>query len=186
MYRLALHFVLPATVVLFAAAISPAQSPRPTPRPLDPPSMSGNDKSDPHPDFTVDPMEEMRTRMARKAEQKDYEENLARAREASNLGTQVLDAFKANKSIGTEEAKKLERIEKLTKKIRDEAGGQDSEVEELEIPNTLETAVKRVADLAGELRKDVEKTPRKVVSAVVIDRANNLIGLLRYVRKVFR
>jgi hypothetical protein len=43
-----------------------------------------------------------------------------------------------------------------------------------------------VADLAAELRKDVEKTPRKVISAVVIDRANNLIGLLQHMRKTFR
>jgi hypothetical protein len=141
---------------------------------------------DPHPDFTRDPMEEMRTRQALKAEEKEYNENLARAREASELGTQVLDAYKANKAIGAPETKKLERIEKLTKKIRDEAGGQDSEEQEPELPGTLETAIKRVADLAAELRKDVEKTPRKVVSAVVIDRANNLIGLLQHVRKVFR
>ena len=131
-----------------------------------------------------DPAEEMRTRMALKAEQKDYEENLARAREASELGTQVLDAYKANKALGAEETKKLEKIEKLTKKIRNVAGGEDSDDQDLELSGTLETAIKRVADLAGELRKDVEKTPKHVISAVVIDRANDLIGLVKHVRKI--
>jgi len=34
------------------------------------------------------------------------------------------------------------------------------------------------------LRKDVEKTPRHVISAVVIDRANDLIGLIQRLRKL--
>lgn len=178
------QFLLLSVAVFFSAVVSTGQSPRPTPRPLNLPATDG-DRSDRQRDVLNDPMEEMRSRIALKAEQKEYDTNVARAREVSELGIQVLDAFRVNKTISPEETKKLERIEKLTKKIRDDAGGQDREDQDLELPNTLETAVKKVADLTGEMRKDVEKTPRKVVSAVVIDRANNLIGLIRYVLKGF-
>ena len=74
--------------------------------------------------------------------------------------------------------------QQLVKKIRNDAGGQDSEDEANPSPGTLETAIKRLADLTNELRKDVEKTPRHVISAVVIDRANDVIGLIQRLRKL--
>jgi hypothetical protein len=46
----------------------------------------------------------------------------------------------------------------------------------------METAVKRVAELANDLRKLVEDTPRHVISASVIDQANKLLGLIQHVR----
>jgi hypothetical protein len=36
--------------------------------------------------------------------------------------------------------------------------------------------------MTDDLRKLVEKTPRHVISAAVIDQANKLLGLLQYVR----
>jgi hypothetical protein len=39
-------------------------------------------------------------------------------------------------------------------------------------------------DLQDDLRKLVEKTPRHVISAAVIDQANQLLGLLQRVRYV--
>jgi hypothetical protein len=175
-------FVLAGALSL-AAVAGNAQTPRPTPRPLDPNGFPG-EKSDRRPEFGDDPAEEMRARLALKAEQKDYDENLARAREAAELGTQVLDSYKANKALGAEEVKKLEKIEKLTKKIRNVAGGEDNDDQDVKLSGTLETAVKQVADLADELRKDVEKTPKHVISTVVIDRANDLIGLVKHVRDI--
>ena len=183
MRELPFRLLLLAAALSLAVLVSNAQTPRPTPRPLDLNGIAG-DRSDRRSDLGDDPAEEMRTRMALKAEQKEYDENLARAREASELGTQVLNSYKTNKAIGAEETKKLERIEKLTKKIRNVAGGEDSDDQGLELSGTLETAIKRVADLADELRKDVEKTPKHVISAVVIDRANDLIGLVRHVREI--
>ena len=40
--------------------------------------------------------------------------------------------------------------------------------------------------MADDLRKEVEKTPRHVVSAAVIDQANKLIGLVQFVRNQTR
>jgi hypothetical protein len=51
-----------------------------------------------------------------------------------------------------------------------------------DIPGVLEAAVKQVAELADDLRKLVEKTPRHVVSASVISEANKLLGLIQHVR----
>jgi hypothetical protein len=124
----------------------------------------------------------MRARLALKAEKKQYDENVARAREAAQLATQLVETYEAKKVFSSADGKKLERLEKLTKRIRNEAGGSDTEPDVKDIPTVLQAAVKRVAELANDLRKLVEDTPRHVISASVIDQANKLLGLIQHVR----
>lgn len=124
----------------------------------------------------------MRARQALKAEKKEYDENVARAREASELASELLKTYEAKKIFNSEDTKKFEKLEKLTKRIRTEAGGSDTDPDLKDIPGLMETAVKRVAELADDLSKMVEKTPRHVISAAVIDQANKLLGLLQRVR----
>ena len=54
------------------------------------------------------------------------------------------------------------------------------------MPGSMEAAVKRVAEMADDLCKEVEKTPRRIVSASIIDRANRLIGVIQFVRDANR
>ena len=183
MRRFSFRFFLVSSLLLLGASAVDAQSSRPAPSPPMPPINSEPDRPERH-DFGADPEEDMRVRLAIKADQKQHEETLVRAREASDLGTELLDAYKQNKALNVDEAKKLERLEKLVKRIRNDAGGLNKEEQTGDLPGTLETLIKRLADLTSELRKDVEKTPRHVVSAVVIDRANDLIGLIQHVRKL--
>jgi len=133
------------------------------------------------PDFGS-PELEMRARNALKAEKKQYDENLARAREASQIATQLVESYKAKQVFGPEDSKKLERLEKLTKKIRNEAGGSETDADAKDIPTPMESAVKCTAELADDLRKLVEKTPRHVISASVIDQANKLLGVIQHLR----
>jgi predicted nucleic acid-binding Zn-ribbon protein len=140
-----------------------------------------DDKNDPFHDFGS-PENEMRARQAVKAEKKQYDENVARAREASDLASEIVRAYEAKKAFNSEDAKKFERLEKLAKRIRNEAGGSDSEPDVKNIPGVMDAAVKQVAEMADDLRKLVEKTPRHVISAAVIDQANKLLGLLEHVR----
>ena len=128
---------------------------------------------------------EMRAKLALRAEKKLYDENLARARETSEIASQLLDSYHAKKSFSTEDNKKLERIEKLTRRIRNEAGGTETDVE-IEVSPVIETAMKSIVDMAEELRKEVEKTPRHVISTTVIDQANKLIGLIQHMRDLNR
>jgi len=128
---------------------------------------------------------EMRARLALRAEKKLYDENLARARETAEIASQLLDAYQAKKSFNGEDNKKLERIEKLARRMRNEAGGTETDVE-IEASPVMETAMKRVVEMADDLRKEVEKTPRHVISTTVIDQANKLIGLIQHVRDLNR
>jgi hypothetical protein len=130
--------------------------------------------------------EEMRAKRLIRLAEKEHEENLERAREISQLGQDLKVGLKSNATIDRENTKKLNRLEKLTKKIRGEAGGEDDEVQMANVPSDIPAAVSLIADNAELLSKDVQKTPRQVVSAAVIDRANVLLQLLKILRGFLR
>src|SRR5882672_784472 len=183
-YRI--HLTGLACAVAFAAVLMLGSSPaysqtRPAPPPPPPPDDKVfRDKDDLGSDIGSHERE-MRAKFALREEKKLYDENLARARETAETASQLLESYHAKKSFSLEDRKKLERIEKLTRRIRNEAGGTETDVE-IEASPVIETAMKSVADKAEELRKEVEKTPRHVISTAVIVQANKLIGLIQHVR----
>ena len=129
--------------------------------------------------------EEMRAKRQIEASDKAHKENVNRARNLVSLSESLVSAYKANNHLGREDLKKLERAEKLVKKIRDDAGGSDPETDpKEEHPKDLPTALERMHELADSLRERVEKTPKHVVSAAIIDEANVLLELIRIVRSM--
>src|SRR6185436_11205415 len=98
----------------------------------------------------------------------------------AKLSAELKDAMARANGLGPEDKKKLEKVEKLTRKVRSEAGGSDSEVTLEKYPVDLKSAFVRLADVSEEMRKEVEKTPRQVVSASVIDRANQILEIIEY------
>lgn len=128
------------------------------------------------------PAREMRARLEIERAEKLRRENLERAREVAQLGTELRDAFISHKTLDRAEVKKLERLEKLTRRIRSEAGGSDDEEPLKDAPSGMEVAMTRIAEISAGLRKGVEKTPRLVVSASVIEQANQLLELISFVR----
>jgi len=175
---------LPFAVILLLLGFAVAQGqtrPSAAPTPPEPPSSNPTKLDSPSPDFGS-PESEMRARLALKVEKKQYDENVARAREASELASKLVKAYEAKKAFNSEDDKQFERLEKLTKRIRNEAGGSDTDPDVKNIPTVMEVAVKRVAEMADDLRKLVENTPRHVISASVIDQANKLLGLIQHVR----
>lgn len=167
-----------AAFVLTLGSAAHAQIPT-TPTP-DPSTTKSKNDSDPR---FGSPENEARSKMALKEEKKRYEENLARAREVSELASQLCKAYESKKSLA-DDSKRLERLEKLTKRIRNEAGGSDSRSDAhiKDIGATLQDTLKNLSEIAEELQKLVEKTPRNVISTGVIDQANRLIGITQHVR----
>lgn len=139
-----------------------------------PPSPKGNDFGTPE--------DEMRARNEIKIAEKERQENLERAREAAQLGAEIRDGFTKNRSFTPTDLKKLERLEKLTRRIRSRAGGEDDDEPLNNIPASLEPALARLADTSEALRKGVEKTSRHVISTTVIERANELLEIIRFIR----
>ncbi|HZJ45124.1 MAG TPA: hypothetical protein VFD63_15225 [Pyrinomonadaceae bacterium] len=158
--------------------------PRPTPTPPRVPDGMSADKSaisdDPRPMTTFE--EELKAKRAIKLAEKEHEENLKRAREISDIAKQLQASFKSKSMLDRDDSKRLDRLEKLTKKIRGEAGGESEEVEIINRPTDTEKAVTQIAEKAASLSENVQKTPRQVVSASVIGSANVLLELIRMAR----
>jgi hypothetical protein len=126
--------------------------------------------------------EEMRAKHAIKVAEKEHEENLDRAREIGQIGKELQQCAKNTANLDRDFLKKVERLEKLTRKIRGEAGGEDEEVKLPKQPTDVTSAISQLADASETLSKDVRNTPRQVVSASVINNANVLLELIKIVR----
>jgi hypothetical protein len=164
--------------VAFTSAVAQQNTQNQKPVSLDPHKGSDDDPAKP---FTA-LEEEMRAKREIKAAEKEYQENLDRARDLSVLGASVVTSFKQKNQLDREDLKKLEKVEKLAKGIRRAAGGSEDDVEMDKPPTDLCAAVDMLGDLSKSLKEKVEKTPKHVVSAVVIDEANVLLELIRIVR----
>jgi hypothetical protein len=128
--------------------------------------------------------EELRAKRAIKSLEKEYQENLDRARDLSLLGASIVASFKQKNELNREDARKLEKVEKLAKGIRRAAGGSEDDVEMENPPRDLASALDMLGDVSKSLKEKVEKTPKHVISAAVIDEANVLLELVRIVRSL--
>ena len=166
--------------IVLSVVITPAQSTKVTPPP--PPDISADKRLGEQPGPLTTFEEELRAKRAIKLAEKEHEDNLNRAKEISQLGQDLKNCLKDRSALDREDTKKIDRLEKLTKKIRGEAGGEDDDVQITAPPGDVPAAVSQIADNAEQLSKDVQKTPRQVVSAAVIDRANVLLQLVKILR----
>ncbi|MDX6612006.1 MAG: hypothetical protein QOD75_1192 [Blastocatellia bacterium] len=173
-----LFFLASFIIVLSISAAGQSQMPAP-------PDAVSADKSSPNSKSIFEglPGEEMRAKRTLRLAEKEHLENLERARDVAKLSSEIKDAFAAANNLGPAEKKKLEKVEKLTRRVRSEAGGSDNEVTLDKYPVDLESALGRLADVSAEMRKEVEKTPRQVVSTSVIDRANQILEIVQYARR---
>ena len=176
-FAILILIVLSAGVALSQVPVQ-KPSPTPLPRPVD-----GTFKDDTTPLTTFE--EEMKAKREIKIAEKDHEENLSRAREIGDIGKQLKESSNNNSAVDRDCLKKIERLEKLTKKVRSEAGGEDEEITITPRPADLPEAIKKIAEASETLSKDVQSTPRRVVSTSVISNANVLLQLIKIARDFF-
>jgi hypothetical protein len=163
------------TLPVTTAARQNSQNHRPSP------SIDQDRGDEPKSPFTA-MEEEMRAKRAIKYAEKEYQDNLDRARDLSALGSTIVTSFKQKNGLTEEDFKKLEKVEKLAKGIRRAAGGSEDEVEMEKPPTDICSAIEMLGNLSQSLKEKVEKTPKHVISAAVIDEANALLELVRIVR----
>ena len=181
---MAMKILLGFILLMLSFSVAGAQTTAPTtmPRATPPSQQQPNPSSDKEEPPLTSFEEEIRAKRAIKMAEKDHQENVDRAKEVADIAKALQVDLKDKTAIDRDSAKKIERLEKLTKKIRNEAGGEEEEVEIVNRPSDISSAVKQIAESAESLSKTVEKTPRQVVSAAVIGNANVLLELVRLLR----
>lgn len=172
------HSLLGLSLLFCLAASARAQSGS-IENPLGPPRQRENET------IFGSPEAEIKYRASVRHAESSHKEMVERARENAQIVSEVRASFDAVKSLGAEDLKKLEKIEKLARKIRGAAGGGDDKEVLQDPPARLEGAMARLSELSGDLLKRVEKTSRFVTSASVIERSNELIELVRHIKTFF-
>ncbi|MEJ7615909.1 MAG: hypothetical protein WKF30_02790, partial [Pyrinomonadaceae bacterium] len=131
------------------------------------------------------PEEEMRARNNIKVEEKRRSDTLTRVREGAGIAAALHQQFTQQPFLGREEIRQLEKFEKLVKKVLGDVGGDDDD-KELTLsnyPSDTNEALQLLSDSAAKLRKEVEATPRQVVSASAINCANELLVIIKLLRR---
>jgi membrane-associated HD superfamily phosphohydrolase len=116
-------------------------------------------------------------------EKKEYEELLQNGEEAVKLSESLEKSFTESNSLSAEDQKKLDRLEKLAKKIRRELGANDSDnVEEEEKPSSMHNAFKTLQSSTGKLVAELKKTTRHSISVIAIQSSNAFLKVIKFIR----
>ena len=116
-------------------------------------------------------------------EKKEHEELLKRGDEALKLSEDIEKSFAANNKLSSEDFKKLDRLEKIVKKIRTELGGDDDDdITEDKTPSTLENAFKSLQENTVKLVDELQKSTRYSISVIAIESSNVLLKVVKFLR----
>lgn len=118
-------------------------------------------------------------------EKKDFAELLARGEETVKISGELEKSFEQNNQLSAEDRKKLDRLEKLVKKIRAEIGGSDDDDETAELDNkplSVGSALKSLQNNTSKLVGELKKTTRYSVSVVAVESSNLLLRVVRFLR----
>ncbi len=169
-----------AAVIVFSVAVAYGQSASQR----NPQTIPGAGKKSPDDDQT--PLttfeEEIRAKRMIKMAEKEHQENLGRAKEIQQIGKELKESLQGKSALDRDSLKKIDRLEKLTKKVRGEAGGESEEMTLVNPPIDLPAAACQIGEKTEALSKEVQDTPRQVVSASVISSANILLELIKLAR----
>jgi membrane-associated HD superfamily phosphohydrolase len=121
-------------------------------------------------------------------EKKEYDELIQRSEEAVKLSQELEKSFTDANQLSSEDLKKLERLEKLVKKIRSELGGDDDDnqennnKDETEKPSTLKNAFQTLQTNAVKLFDEIKKSTRYSISVIAIQSSNVLLKIVKFIR----
>ncbi len=124
-------------------------------------------------------------------EKKDYQELLERGDEAAKLSEELSKSFVQNSSLNSEDRKKLERLEKISKRIREELGGKDSDSSDAsasdvnadEKLNSFADGFDKLKNVSANLSDELKKTTRYTISAIAIQSSNTILNIVRFLRQ---
>jgi hypothetical protein len=132
-------------------------------------------------------MNESQDRLRIERDKKEHDEMIERGDELVNRSTHLEKTVEASGSITSREMAQVSAIEKLAKKIRNQLGGDDDD-NDTRINRTgngsmsATEAVKSLRTTSAELQEELKKPSRFTISAAAIERSNEVIRLVRYLR----
>lgn len=128
--------------------------------------------------------DEMEARNEIRQIENSHRENLERARENADIAVALRASFERNHVLSRDDRRQIDRMERLSRRIRSEAGGSDSDEPLENPPQNMGAALDRIKTICESIRAGIERTSRFGISADVINRSNELLELLRLVKNM--
>jgi Mg2+ and Co2+ transporter CorA len=119
-------------------------------------------------------------------EKKTFAELIERGEEAIKLSDELEKSFVQNNQLSSDDRKKLDRLEKLVKKIRTEIGGKDEATNDnsdsANQPLSIQNALKFLQTNTIQLVDELKKTTRYSISVAAVESSNLLLSVVRFLR----
>jgi hypothetical protein len=164
--------ILLFTLLAFASVTTFAQVPNNTP-----PALAKSEEINKPKGFR-ETMQKMRI----EREKRDYKEMMDRSDQALRISEQLEKSFSQHGKLTRENFDQIASIEKLTRKIRNELGGDDDD-DKSNQPNLSEAdAVKTLRERVVNLCDELKKTTRFSISAAAIEGTNAVLKIARFFR----
>ena len=164
------RFFLLASVTLLLHSAIAAQDTRPD---LKPPTSDQ--------DITLP--DEMRARLLIARAEEEHRKFLEDVKKLGELSNEITVSFDKRGNLASDDVKKLATIEKLAKRILGHAGGSEVDDKTAQTKQlSVKDAIAQLTDAVGKITKTVMAETRHVVSATVIEQANDVINLAQFIR----
>ena len=132
-------------------------------------------------------LREMQKKLQIAEEKKDYDEMLDRAEQASKISQELEQSLGERPVLTRTDLDKLETLEKLVKKVRNELGADkddsvDPEDADDPSPKSASDAVKALQTLTSKMVDELKKTTRFGVSVAAIQSSNAVLKVVRFLK----
>lgn len=145
----------------------------------------GQNHNDPldskEPSRTVFSLEETLARNRVALAEKEHRDMINAASEMNYLAKTLFKALQGQCQVSSDDQKKIEKIEKLAKKIRSEQGASGSDLANK--PESLFSALDRLQKATKEIEEESHKVNRHSISAVLVEQTNEVLGLVKEIKK---
>ena len=133
-------------------------------------------------------LDEMLAKQKAARDKKNHEEMLERGEEALRIANQLEASFNQNKNLSNQDKAKLQSLEKVVTKIREDLGGDDDD-EDVEAakaeepkPSNIEEAFRYLQSTTVKLVDELKKTTRFSISAIAIQSSNTVLKIVKFLR----
>jgi len=114
--------------------------------------------------------------------EKEHREMISASSEMNHLARSLLRISQTQCQFSIDDKKKIEKIEKLAKKVRSEQGGGGNKLENR--PENVYIALERLHKATQIIEKESRKVNRHSVSLVLIEQVNEVLGLTKEIKKM--
>ncbi|MFY9226338.1 MAG: hypothetical protein WAQ98_26920 [Blastocatellia bacterium] len=114
--------------------------------------------------------------------EKEHREMISASSEMNHLARSLLRISQTQCQFSVDDKKKIEKIEKLAKKVRSEQGAGGNKLENK--PENVYIALERLHKATQIIEKESRKVNRHSVSLVLIEQVNEVLGLTKEIKKM--